>query len=314
MNAEKSTILMYGSPASPVISYLNQYFSKHSKKPVIFIHQETFLTQTKLTFSINQNLFKGHFTLPDNTLLNFDDISGVCMENQFVSSYGFTELSDKDKQYVQTEGWAALLSAASGLTRQCAVLNPLPKMDLSMGRGGNILLLQKCGFDAPHFLITSDPETAKEFYQTWNGQVIYKHVKDPDSAFKKMTPLDLQRIEKIAYCPVHFEEFSPGKVIRLIVIHQETFGFEESLNPAGTLTLLPYHLEEKWKSQGLQLSQDMGAPLLEIRLKITPDQKCQGLGIHPFANLPVLTFTDENGNSPAAEAILKVLEQGEPLS
>ena len=314
MNSIKSSILVYGSPANPVISYLLQYLSSHSAESVVFIQQETFLTQTKLTFSIDRDQMEGSFILPDGSCLNFSEISGLCMENQFVSAYGFTELSDKDKQYVQTEGWAALLAAAASLTHQCAVLNPLPKIDLSMGRGGAVLLLQKYGFDAPYFLITSDPEKAREFYQVWKGQVIYKHVRDPDTMFKKMTNLDLQRIEKISYCPVHFEEYSPGKVIRLVVVGKETFGFEESLNQAGAVKLSPYPLEEKWKSQSLQLALDINIPLLEIRLRITPDGKCQGLGIYPFASLPVLTFTDEQGDSLIGKSILKLLEQGKPLS
>lgn len=314
MGSIKSSILVYGSPANPVISYLLQYLSSRSSKPVVFIQQETFLTQTKLTFSINQNQIEGSFILPDGSGLNFSEISGLCMENQFVSAYGFTELSEKDKQYVQTEGWAALLAAAASLSHQCAVLNPLPKIDLSMGRGGAVLLLKKYGFDSPHFLITSDPEKAKEFYQTWKGQVIYKHVKDPDTMFKKMTNQDLQRIEKISYCPVHFEEYSPGKVIRLVTVEKETFGFEESLSQTGAVNLSLYSLEENWKFQSLQLAQDINIPLLEIRLRITPDGKCQGLGVYPFASLPILTFTNEKGDSLIGRSILNLLEQGNPLS
>lgn len=304
------SIVLYGGASSLVLTHLWQYLLKHSQKRILFVQAEAFLRGVGIRMWLDEQKLEGAFLLSENEVLDFSEIISLCVEFPYISPQGLEQLTEKDRQYVQNEGWATLTALMAGLQDRCLVVNPPPPTDLGWGRAASVLLMQRYGFSAPHTLVTSHPDKVRDFFFEHNGFVVYKHVRDPDHLFKQMTEMDLERIEKVALCPIYFEEVCAGKVVRLVVIGPHLFSFEEAIIQNQGFRLVPAMLEDRWVGRCRALATDLGQVMCEFILRITQNEECQALGIMPFPTLPALTYVNEQGALPVSQAVLEVLEQG----
>jgi hypothetical protein len=309
-SSNRSSIVVYGFSSSPVLGLIYRALAHRAKRKVYFIPQESFLQRVSLAVSLENSIFTGVFQLPDGTKLHESEILSFCFENHFVFVPASPEDNLKDVQYVRTEGWALLSAIAFGFTPNVLVVNPPPRVDVSQSRALAISFLQSCGIPAPPMLVTSDPKRAEAFYEEMNGSVIYKHVKQPDSAFRRMTPEDLQRMARIANCPVHLEHFSAGKAVRIVVVGNQSFAFKEEYQQGGIFQLLPFKTDHEILKKCVDSVKSLGLVVAEIYLLQKEDGSWQGRGIYPFVSYPSLIFSHEEGSFPVREAFLDLLEQG----
>jgi hypothetical protein len=88
-------------------------------------------------------------------------------------------------------------------------------------------LLHQHGIRIPQTLVSNDPQSVVEFYESLNGQVIYKPVRG-GAHTSKLTPDDLkpERLAELAKAPVQFQEMIEGVDVRVYLVKDEAFAAE----------------------------------------------------------------------------------------
>jgi ribosomal protein S6-L-glutamate ligase RimK-like protein len=85
--------------------------------------------------------------------------------------------------------------------------------------------IREVGFEIPKTLVTTDPQAAKEFYET-NGDVIYKSVSSQRSVVARLTHERANEMDSISSCPTQFQEWIKGIDYRVHVVGEECFACE----------------------------------------------------------------------------------------
>src|SRR5205085_12099974 len=123
------------------------------------------------------------------------------------------------------------------------------------------------GFDIPDTVITNDPEMARAFVdRLWDegADVIYKSISGVRSIVQKMSPRDLDRLDRIRWCPTQFQRLVEGVDIRAHVIGRtvvatqissEGVDYRYAARDTGTpATLAPANLEPAVEARCVALS------------------------------------------------------------
>src|SRR5262245_36617902 len=84
------------------------------------------------------------------------------------------------------------------------------------------LIAAIAGFAVPETLVTSEPDEVVAF-KARHGRVIFKSMSGVRSVVKVLTDLDLQRIERIRWCPVQFQAYVEGTDVRVHTIGNSAF-------------------------------------------------------------------------------------------
>jgi glutathione synthase/RimK-type ligase-like ATP-grasp enzyme len=83
-------------------------------------------------------------------------------------------------------------------------------------------LIRAQGFAIPETLVTNDPELVREFV-TQHGRVVYKSASGMRSIVQLVGPDDLERLDRIRWCPVQFQAYVEGTDVRAHVVADEVF-------------------------------------------------------------------------------------------
>lgn len=127
------------------------------------------------------------------------------------------------------------------------------------------------GFVVPRTLITSDPDAARAFYHTCNGQMIFKVLADPFLGAPKVaekhpdqplpearhthttliTEVELEMLDSIRLVPCQFQEYIPKKTeLRVTIIGDELF-IAEIDSQSNENTSVDWR---NWNNGGLEIS------------------------------------------------------------
>ena len=82
------------------------------------------------------------------------------------------------------------------------------------------------GFVVPRTLVTNDPLAVREFFAICRKRVIYKSISSWRSVVKRLAEEDLARLPLLSSCPTQFQEWIPGKDVRVHVVEDAVFATE----------------------------------------------------------------------------------------
>ncbi|MHB2020232.1 MAG: hypothetical protein ACYCW6_25130, partial [Candidatus Xenobia bacterium] len=170
----------------------------------VFFPLESFPTRTRLVLEPGG----GRLDL-DGEAIPLHEIVSACLDGIYVPPEPLSHLGEKDREFAQTEAWAALIALFDRLPRVANVIRP---RDVVESRFSLMSFLAARGLPVPRMLVTSDAMEAERF-----GAARYRTLSDLPSPF---TP------EQVQLCPLHFEEVLSGPRTRLVVIGEQTFGPE----------------------------------------------------------------------------------------
>lgn len=129
----------------------------------------------------------------------------------------------------------------------------------------------RSGFEVPRTLVTSDPDAARAFYQSCNGQMIFKVLTDPFLGAPKVaekhpdqplpearhthttliTEAELEMLDSIRLVPCQFQEYIPKQTeLRVTVIGDELFVAEID-SQSNEHTRVDWR---NWQNGGLEIS------------------------------------------------------------
>lgn len=168
--------------------------------------------------------------LPDeNSLLyseeketvSLGEIRALVMDGFYVTAESLTGLDLADIPYVQTETWAAFIALFELIGRKALVANNVNDREALATRWSTLRYLARQGLPVPRALVTSDLGALQRFMAL--GPVGYKAVGDAAEGLTQLDPAEGERFERLALCPVHFEEAPAGRVATLTVVRDQVF-------------------------------------------------------------------------------------------
>lgn len=174
-------------------------------------------------------------------------------------------------------------------------------------------LIAAAGFAIPDTLITSDPAEALDFRARY-GRVVYKSMSGTRSVVKVLTDLDVQRLERIRWCPVQFQAYADGFDVRVHTIGEAAFAARVTSwavdyrygdrSGAPDPVLEPYPLGDELAERCLHLARSLGLELAGIDLRIRPDGEVACFEVNPS---PAFSYYEQRAGLPIAAALAERL-------
>jgi hypothetical protein len=169
------------------------------------------------------------------------------------------------------------------------------------------------GFHVPETLVTTEPELAIEFF---NGhpQVVWTSASGVKPPPRLVTAADLAKLERIRWCPAHFQELIEGRHVRVHVIGNEVFATglsgpgpdPQDHWPAADEESALYALRpsDDLAAQAITLAMDLDLPFASFDLKITADDRVYCLDVHPS---PDFSDCETRAGQPISAALVRYL-------
>jgi len=177
--------------------------------------------------------------------------------------------------------------------------------------------IRAAGFDIPETLITNDVAAAKEFIErAWaeGGHLIYKSVSGIRSIVRRVAKKDLERLDRIRWCPTQFQRFVAGTDIRVHVvggsalaaaIESEATDYRYAARDIGVEPEIhACELDPDIGAKCVALAERLNLPLAGIDLRRTPEGRHVCFEVNPS---PAFSFYEERAKLPIADCIARYL-------
>jgi len=177
--------------------------------------------------------------------------------------------------------------------------------------------IRAAGFDIPETLITNNVAAAEEFIErAWDedGHVIYKSVSGIRSIVRRVGKQDLERLDRIRWCPTQFQRFVAGTDIRVHVvgrsalaaaIESEATDYRYAARDIGVEPAIhACELEPEVGARCVALADRLDLPLAGIDLRRTPEGRHVCFEVNPS---PAFSFYEERAKLPIADCIARYL-------
>jgi glutathione synthase/RimK-type ligase-like ATP-grasp enzyme len=180
-------------------------------------------------------------------------------------------------------------------------------------------LISRYGLLIPPTLVTSDPEAVIAF-RALHGAVIYKSISGVRSIVRRMEDDDLERLDRIRWCPVQFQALIPGVDMRVHVIGESAIATEivssqidyrYARRDGGTVELRPTTLPSEISRRCVDLTAALGLALSGIDLKLTPEGKWYCFEVNPS---PAFSYFESNSGQPIAATLARFLADADQHS
>jgi len=149
--------------------------------------------------------------------------------------------------------------------------------------------IREVGFEIPKTLVTTDPEAAKEFFET-HREIIYKSVSSQRSVVARLTKERAQDLDNISSCPTQFQEWIKGNDYRVHVVADECFACEivsaaddYRFTNDQQVQLRAHNLPERIAILCRKLARDLNLPVAGIDLRRTDDDRWFCFEANPVA-------------------------------
>jgi len=271
MMAEQK-ILLCGIPSEGPILKVKSALVERGAHVVIF-NQRRFASS-----AIEWKLYQGRpegFLYFDNCSYRLQDIKSVY--TRFMPEANLPEMENSSKSHQDhcrqlhksLNEWLEVTDAK--------VVNKQSLMFSNNSKPYQAQLIKMYGLKIPPTIVTNNPESVSEFYKK-HGSLIYKSISGIRSIVKEFDPSDLERLEKIKYCPVQFQKKLDGFDVRVHVIGRKAIAtkiistgvdYRYAVREGGNTQLEPYTLAKETEKACIRLSLALGLDFTGIDLRIT---------------------------------------------
>jgi hypothetical protein len=260
-----------------------------------------------------------HFAISDGSVSGTLEVQGVRLDLSSVTAV-YTRLMDvallpeiRDLAPAAPERLHAAL-AQDALVRwmeiaPACVINRIEPMASNHSKPYQAAIIAAHGFAVPETLITNQPEMVVEFRRKF-GRVIYKSISGARSIVRELNDADDDRLDRIRWCPVQFQEYVAGLDVRVHVIGEDTIATAIHSNQPdyryseGEADLNPYQLDDAVASACVALTRDMGLVLSGIDLRVTPEGSIYCFEVNPS---PAFSFYEAYSSQPIARRLAEYL-------
>jgi len=197
------------------------------------------------------------------------------------------------------------------------VLNRPMSMASNMSKPYQAQTIRAAGFEIPETTITNDPDSARAFIEgVWadGGDVIYKSISGIRSIVQKLTRRDLDRLDRIRWCPTQFQRLVQGVDIRAHVIGRTVVAtrivsdgvdYRYAARETGTPAQLEaVTLEPAVEARCVALAARLDLPLAGIDLRRAADGRVVCFEVNPS---PAFSFYERAAGQSIAGCIARYL-------
>jgi glutathione synthase/RimK-type ligase-like ATP-grasp enzyme len=169
-------------------------------------------------------------------------------------------------------------------------------------------IIAAAGLLVPPTLITSNAEAVLEF-RARHGRIIYKSISGLRSVVRQFEDKDIDRLDRLKWCPVQFQAELEGSNIRVHVIGAKTFAtFIESTHvdyryahlQGGNAKLSAIELHPDISGKCVILTHDLGLEFAGIDLFQTKEGEYYCFEVNPQ---PAFSYFELNSRQPIAAAV-----------
>ncbi len=202
-------------------------------------------TMMSLGFGNETSTWKGSITIRTNgRIIDLNAIRSIWWRRP--DEFGLPiDLSEQERDFAKDEIDHTLRSLWASL--DCYWISYPEYIRQASWKGSQLHRAAQLGFEVPRTLITTDPEEARAFYDSCNGQVVFKVMTDPFLGASKIaqrhpeqpppepygtyttmiTGSELALLDAIGLVPCMFQEYIPKQVeLRVTVIGDDIFAAE----------------------------------------------------------------------------------------
>jgi hypothetical protein len=303
-------ILLCGIPSERALVLVREALERLAV-PVAVFNQRLF-EEIDLEFELVRGRVRGTLRLPGR-LLDLEEIAGVY--TRVMDEQRLPELRGEPPESSARRRARALHRA---LGDWCEV-TPARVVNRARPQGSNASkpyqaeLLRRLGLAVPETLITNDPSLVREFVAR-HGRVVYKSASGIRSVVRMVGPAELDRLDRITWCPVQFQAYVPGTDARVHVVGDETFatairssatdyryGSEEGAAPP---TLEAVELEDEVAAGCVRAAAELELPFAGVDLRLGQDGEATFFEVNPS---PAFTYYEDSTGQPIARALARYL-------
>lgn len=279
--------------------------------PYAIFNQREF-DHAHMSFEISGERVTGQLRIRSNTY-NLEDFVGVytrLMDDQLLPEIRHEPPDSQRRRYCR--------ALHDTLIRWCEVararvVNRAEPMGSNYSKPYQLQLIRDQGFAVPETLITNDPALVREFLGR-HGRIVYKSISSVRSIVQVLKDDDLERLDRIRWCPVQFQRYVEGNNVRVHTLGKKTFATAiftsvtdyryASRVEGGTVEMKPMTLPTELAERCVRLGEALKLDFAGIDLKITPDNKVFCLEVNPS---PAFSFYEANTGQPIARALARYL-------
>lgn len=297
-------ILILGSQQESMISWVCEELQQR-KADLFWIDLSHLPDTVRLSFEPGQEC---RFLVGDQWLELPPDTS-IYHRLGFGSAEQAEDYSPAEGQFVDHECTTALsltLNQHPGL-----VVNPPYRSGSNASKPYQAALCRELGFRVPETLVTNLADAALAFYEEQKGKVIYKSISYLRSIVQVMKPDDLQRLDRLHYCPVQLQEMVEGFDVRVHVVGDRVFpsrilAEESDYRYDKKAEISAWQLPGDWEERCIRLARKLGFWLTGIDLRFTPEGEAVCFEANPS---PAFTWYEERTEQPITAALCDLLQK-----
>lgn len=309
------SVIVWGVPTESPVALLLDALERQGTDAVL-LHPRRFASQT-----VEVSLTSGGVTgsvLVDGRSLPLDEVSGVyvrCVEPELLP-----ELSGLTADHPDRHRAAGVYSALTAFTEAapgfsgCRVASRLSSMASNMSKPYQAQRIQKAGFDTPETLLTDDPEQAAAFVDAHPG-AIFKSASGVRSVVREFDPAtDVERLGRIRWCPVQFQENVRGRDVRVHVVGDEAYAaivdsdatdYRYARAQVGRdAELARFDLPDELAQRCIDLATSLDLPFAGVDLKLAHDGRVVCFEVNPSPGYP---WYESAAELPISDALARWL-------
>ena len=196
------------------------------------------------------------------------------------------------------------------------VVNRTASMGSNSSKPYQAQIIRRHGFHIPETLITNQPDLVVDFHKR-HGRIIYKSISGVRSIVRELGPEDHDRLERLRWCPVQFQEYVEGQDIRVhtiggevfaSAIHSDAADYRYARQQVGeSAQVEATAIDDTLAQRCLALADSLGLLFAGVDLRVTPEGRVYCFEVNPS---PAYSYYESNTNQPISLALAKFLSHG----
>ncbi len=308
------TVLMWGVPSESPMALVAGALSALGTDVVWAHPSRSGLCDVEIRFDDRLDVV---LTIEGRTL-GLDDLTGIYLrpvDPDAVPELAAAPFDDPRRAHARRvhDSLLAVTELAARFS-SCRVLNPLSAMASNVSKPFQAQAVLKAGFATPDTLVSDAAEEVLAFAAR-HGEVIYKSTSGIRSIVTAFDPqADHERLARLRWCPVQFQERIAGPDVRVHVIGERTFAAMATTTAVdyryaraqvgADATLAAYELDDDIAERCVGLAETLGLPFAGIDLKLCPDGRVVCFEVNPS---PGFSWYEQEAGLPISEAVAHYL-------
>lgn len=314
------TVLVWGVATESPVAMITAELAALRADPVVVHPRHAARQEVEIRLPGGDRAVEGHLIV-DGRLVDLGAVVGVYarpVEPEIVPELARLPPSDPALLHARRvhETLIGFTEVAAAGDR-CRVVNRLSAMASNMSKPLQAHAIVRHGFSTPATLVTDDADEVLAF-AALHGDVVYKSTSGVRSIVTAFDPrVDRDRLARLSWCPVQFQERVPGPDVRVHVVGPEVYAaridtdavdYRYASRQVGVdATLAPYDLPGDLADRCVALAADLDLAFAGIDLKLAPDGRVVCFEVNPSPGFP--WFERETG-LPIASAVARWLAEG----